>query len=180
MFDNAKAQDFIVKFINEFKKEYPTVIIDFAYDDELDIFDIWHDSYDFQFKDQRFLSKVGILIKDILYANEIFNISFGYDYLRLSKNEVKNYVFQKNTYSTDVPMFTPKHSDLLKFFSYSTSVNVDELCLADVIKNTTVNYIQKDLPSISNNICYDENAKLYENIWPINNNCNKLEERLAS
>lgn len=180
MFDNAKAQDYIIKFINELKKEYPTVIIDSIYDDEHDIFDIWHDSYDFQFKDQGFLSKVGMLIKDILYANEIFNISFGYDYLRSSKNEVKSYVFQKNTYLTTAPMFTAKHSDLLKSFSYSIAVNVNEFCLTDVIKNTTVNYIRKDLPLISNNIYYDENAKLYENIWSINNNCNKLEVRLAS
>jgi hypothetical protein len=56
--------------------------IDYSYDDDNDLFDIWHDDRALQFENNDFLRKIGTLLKEILYANDVFNVSFGYDVLK--------------------------------------------------------------------------------------------------
>jgi hypothetical protein len=179
MFNEEKK--YVDKFIYEFNKTYPSVKIDYSYDAECEIFDIWHDSSSLQFENKDFLKQVGMLIKNILYDNEVFNISFGYDYSKTTKNIVKNYVFQYNTFSAIVPTtITLERSNTLKDFSYNTELKMDKNFLSDVFSKTTVQYIQQDIISRFNYKNIEGNTKISENQWLFVEENNRPEERLAA
>ncbi|MDF2880170.1 MAG: hypothetical protein K0R54_727 [Clostridiaceae bacterium] len=80
--DKLKQQEYIEIFISKLKNKYQEVNFGYVYNEESNIYDIWHDNYTLQFENLNFLKNVGLLIKDILYNNEIFNISFGYDFTK--------------------------------------------------------------------------------------------------
>ncbi|WP_372997000.1 hypothetical protein [Lutispora sp.] len=73
---------FIEEFISKVKDKYRDLIIGYEFDDEDNAFDIWHTGKHYESNDEEFLSYTGELIRDVLFANGIFNISFGYDYLK--------------------------------------------------------------------------------------------------
>ena len=80
----------IKKFILEIKKNH-TLNIGYVYLKEDDLFDIWHDSKELQFHDKEFLKFVGLQLQNLLYSKGIYNISFGYDYVKakiLTKNKI--------------------------------------------------------------------------------------------
>lgn len=78
-------EKFIKQFINEFKVIYPTVSIGYDYDEENDFYSILHNNQELQFNDKEFSTKVGNLIKEILYKNDIYNFSFCYDFDEICK-----------------------------------------------------------------------------------------------
>jgi|GEM_PF-5886742 len=71
---------YIQKFIVLLRKEYPTILINYSYDKEEDFYSIQHNSKELQFNNEEFLNKVGQLINEVLYENDIYNFSFGYDF----------------------------------------------------------------------------------------------------
>ncbi len=47
---------------------------------------IWHNDLYLEFQDSDFKKTVGKIAHDILFANDIYNFSFGYDYKDFYKN----------------------------------------------------------------------------------------------
>jgi hypothetical protein len=67
-------------FIAKLKERYCDLDIGYDYDAATDQYNIWHTDSELQFKNNDFLAFTGTLIVDLFYRNDIFNISFGYDY----------------------------------------------------------------------------------------------------
>ena len=86
---------YIEEFISSIKKKYDKLVIGYDYDEEEDVYDIWHNSENLQYNDTDFLYFVGSLIKEKLYKNDIFNFSFGYDYYKSKEleNKMNRYIF---------------------------------------------------------------------------------------
>lgn len=95
-----KENKLIKRFISRIKERYPHLIIDYDHYPESDEYDIWHVDYKLQFEDIEFLKYVGELMKEILFDNEVFNYSFGYDYLKAKA------LFNDNSYANNVDVFT--------------------------------------------------------------------------
>lgn len=72
----------IRSFISRLATLYPNLQINFSYDEAADQFSIWHLDPDLQFNNKKFLENVGQLIQEILYSEDVFNFSFGYDYFK--------------------------------------------------------------------------------------------------
>ena len=89
-------QEQINIFKEKIKSRYQDLRIGYSYDDEEDYYHIWHTNSQLQFEDNAFPGFVGSLIKEFFYSNDIFNLSFGYDYLEDEKSklsyEITNYI----------------------------------------------------------------------------------------
>lgn len=70
----------VERFIKLVKDKYPTISMDFHYNHDEDIFEIWYDDERLEFGDINFQLYVGNLIKEVLYDNDVFNFSFIYNY----------------------------------------------------------------------------------------------------
>jgi len=70
------------------KARYPDLRIGYSYDDDEDYYHIWHTNSHLQFEDTAFPGFVGSLIKECFYSKDIFNFSFGYDYLEDEKSKL--------------------------------------------------------------------------------------------
>jgi len=75
----SKCETYVNKFILKVKDKYPDIIIEYNYNEDR-IFDIRHNNRALQFGDKEFSNYIGALIRDMFFNNNIFNISFGYDY----------------------------------------------------------------------------------------------------
>lgn len=144
----TQVEEYIRKFISEIKKQYPDIIINYSYDDETKLFDIWHNNRVLQFENKDFLIYVGTLIKKILYANNIYNFSFGYDYIKTKAIE-PNYVMQKDVLVSIQPIAIFSNIDASVSFSFNTGI------------------IQKKLPNLADNILI--NCERQENASKFNN-----------
>lgn len=111
----TQVEEYIRKFISEIKKQYPDIIINYSYDDETKLFDIWHNNRVLQFENKDFLIYVGTLIKKILYANNIYNFSFGYGYIKTKAIE-PNYVMQKDVLVSIQPIAI--FSNIMRLFHF--------------------------------------------------------------
>lgn len=69
-------------FVSRIKKLYPSLDVDFSYDEKGNQFSIWHTDPELQFNNDQFLKDIGWLIKEVLYAENIYNFSFGYDHFK--------------------------------------------------------------------------------------------------
>lgn len=170
--DILKQQDYIEKFISELKNRYPEVNFGYSYDEDCKLFDIWHDSDTLQFENQNFLEQVGLLIKNILYDNEIYNISFGFDFLKQTKKTVKSYRYLKGEFLNE-PIITMKHKSFIKTFE--ENINVSDSIAPEMMLSTTIHYSHLEfIPMFKNYAVKKENTNL--NKW-IFNNCVNLEKR---
>ena len=78
-------QDQIAIFKKSINAKYPDLSIGYSYDSAEDYYHIWHTNRHLQFKDEEFRRFAGSLIKTCFYSKNIFNFSFGYDYLEDEK-----------------------------------------------------------------------------------------------
>lgn len=67
----------IENFIEKLSSYYEDIVLNYSYNEKEDFFDIWHDNLEYQFNNKEFLICVGKLLKEILYDNDIYNVSFG-------------------------------------------------------------------------------------------------------
>ena len=72
--------ELIKKFKDRIIARYPELYVDFEYDSEQDEYDIWHNNPELEFNDEKFIKFVGEAAQEILFNNNIYNFSFGYDY----------------------------------------------------------------------------------------------------
>jgi hypothetical protein len=80
---NIDAEKYIIKFIEKIKIQYPELIIEYEYDEKEDQYKIWHTNREIQSSNAiDFLDYCGNSLRTILYNNNIYNFSFGYDYYK--------------------------------------------------------------------------------------------------
>lgn len=77
-----KEQELIRKFISSIEGQYGGIEIEYSYNEELNLHDIYHNNKNFQFENREFLNFVGLKLKELLYDKGLHNVSFGYDYDR--------------------------------------------------------------------------------------------------
>jgi len=91
----------IEKFILKVKERYPHLNIGYDYCSETDEYDIWHIDPQLQFEDKDFIKFVGRLMKEILFDNNVFDFSFGYDHLK-AKALFTGYEYDDVSYNIEV------------------------------------------------------------------------------
>ena len=69
------------------KEKYPDLYMGYSYDAKEDYYHIWHINSHLQYEDENFLDFIGSLIKECFYSKDIFNFSFGYDYVEDEKSK---------------------------------------------------------------------------------------------
>jgi hypothetical protein len=78
---NIDAEKYIIEFIEKITAQYPELKIDYEYNEEEDYYRVRHTNKYLQFGNTtEFLNHSGNLLRTILYDNNIYNFSFGYDY----------------------------------------------------------------------------------------------------
>lgn len=104
---DSKKIGLIEKFISEIKNKYSNLYIEYNYDEQDDLYEIWHNNADLEYKDEEFKKIVASKAKEILFDNDIFNFYFGYDHFKTiklhdltNKSIIDNYHL-KTKYKTD-------------------------------------------------------------------------------
>lgn len=85
MIISMNIKELIESFIKAIKNEYPSLIIGYDFDDEMDQYDIWHIDSNLEFSDKNFKSFVAEKAREYLFNNNIYNFSFGYDHYKYKK-----------------------------------------------------------------------------------------------
>lgn len=144
-----KEEGFIKEFVDTIKKEYPSLMIDYYYDDEDEYFAIWHNNPKLQFENDNFLEYVGGLMKEKLVSNGVKDFSFAYDYYKAKEYEdnrfksflnnieavFKNYNINKNSFEIHVDV---KNSIKNSGKHYYNINNMKYKHLTDAIFNTKI------------------------------------------
>jgi len=79
---NIDTEKHIIRFIEKLKSQYPELIVDYKYNKEEDQYKIWHTNREIQSSNTNdFLDYCGNLLRIVLYNNNIYNFSFGYNYV---------------------------------------------------------------------------------------------------
>jgi len=78
--------ELIKEFIKVVNLHYPNLYICFDYSEDLDEYMIWHDDLHLEFQDNNFKKTVGKIAHDVLFNNDVYNFSFGYDYKEFHEN----------------------------------------------------------------------------------------------
>lgn len=86
----------IEKFIKQISEKYPSVYIDYEYDIEEDEYTIWHNDSELEFNNDSFSKFVGERAEELLFKNNIFNFSIGYDYDKALEISNKKIAFSIN------------------------------------------------------------------------------------
>lgn len=89
-------QILIKKFISQISEIYPSLHIDYEYDIEEDEYTIWHNNSELEFNNDSFSKFIGEKAEELLFKNNIFNFSIGYDYDK--ELEISN---EKTSFSTN-------------------------------------------------------------------------------
>jgi len=84
---NPINENIVKQFIMQLKKQWNNLVVEYRYDTDEDVWDIWHYNYELQYNDINFQKSIGKLIRTQFFDQGIFNISFGY------KHKTENYVF---------------------------------------------------------------------------------------
>ena len=119
MMDKIKL---IEKLVNKINFYYPELYIDFSYDERLDEYEIWHNNPQLEFQDSEFKRIIGQIAQDILFDNNVYNFSFGYDHYKAKEIEKG-----KNEYSmkdTKINTFGIVYSNIDKTPNYSNNINL--------------------------------------------------------
>lgn len=80
------TEKFIIQFVNEIKNAYNCLFVSYIYDEKENMYWIFHDNFAME-SDVKFKSFIGGLMKKILFANNIENFGFEYDYDGILKNK---------------------------------------------------------------------------------------------
>ncbi|QXE18379.1 hypothetical protein [Clostridium sp. 001] len=125
--ETRSHEDLIKVFIKSIKQKYSNIIIDYDYDEDEDIYDIWHNNETLQFENESFLDFVGSKMKEIFYNNDMFNFSFGYDYFK-AKSLEPSYKLQRDTIvNADSIIINSKLMSDINRFSYSINLEKDTI-----------------------------------------------------
>lgn len=133
--------ELIKKFVNKVNSYYPGLYINFSYDEGIDEYEIWHNNPQLEFQDSEFKKIVGQIAQDILFDNNVYNFSFGYDHHKTKKIEKR-----KNEYSiknTKVNTFEIIYSDIDKTSKHGNNANFNILDESNRIVYSDIDSISK-------------------------------------
>lgn len=152
--NNSFQKECIEKFIRELKSKYYDISIGYIYNEDEDLFDIWHNNKDLQFSNNDFLKVVGNLLKEIIYSQGIYNVSFGYDYMKTTSDE-NSYVAQKKAILETDPIITMSlNNDLKGFLSNDSTIVIRKESFFDIGNNTKVYYSKEDVSKYNDGFAY--------------------------
>lgn len=77
--------DKISIFIDAVKKRYVNIYIDYTYNLENDVYEIWHNREDLEYTDTEFRHLTGKLLTELFLNNNIVNVYITYDYEKAKK-----------------------------------------------------------------------------------------------
>lgn len=171
--------EFINKFIAAVKEKYPQIIMGYSYDQEYELFNIWHTNKTLQFENKEFLNFSGTLIKNIFFDNEIFNVSFGYDYDR-DKIEEKSYVVQNNMIINTSPKIVINCSQSFKNYSLSNDGVFNKDFFSDMVVTAKVQNNLKEKNFIFSDTSINIKETLIDKKWILFEQSEVVEEGLAA
>ncbi|MCQ4924959.1 hypothetical protein NE686_17800 [Tissierella carlieri] len=85
-------------FICEISNKYPSLKIEYDYDSDLDLYDIWHTDQYLQFNDKNFKQYIAEKAREYLFDNNIYNFSFGYDHIKYIRSKQKSFNKEKSLF----------------------------------------------------------------------------------
>jgi len=148
-----RGEEFIQEFIRANKDKYPDLYIDYDYDLESDWFKIWHNDFQMRFVNwsinYEFSAFIGQMIKDILYKNNIYNFSFGYDCAKATR--MANTEFQVKCFigaiKENVPSITKieyiYYPHINQYGIWHNLKPIEEKELQDIIGNLIYDYFYR-------------------------------------
>lgn len=152
--NNSFQKECIEKFIMELKSKYYDINIGYIYNEDEDLFDIWHNNKELQFSNKDFLKFVGELLKEIVYSQGIYNVSFGYDYTKTTSDE-NSYVAQGKVVLGTNPIITMSlNNDLKGFLSNDSTISIRKESFFDIGNNTRVYYSKEDVSKYNDGFDY--------------------------
>lgn len=113
----------INEFISDIKKQFPSLHIDYEYDPETNEYDIWHNNEELEFRNEKFVSYIGDKAEEILFKNDIYNFSFGYDYCKAK--EFGNKIGRYTLYKTELSQLEYEYTEIVDSLNYDSNVNSD-------------------------------------------------------
>lgn len=157
--NNSFQKECIEKFIRELKNKYYDIGIGYVYNEDEDLFDIWHNNKELQFSNKGFLKFVGKLLKEIIYSQGIYNISFGYDYTKTTSDE-SSYVAQSKVILGSDPIITMSlNNDLKGFLSNNSDIIIRKESFFDIGNNTKVYHSKEDISKYNDVFAYLDKDK---------------------
>lgn len=123
----SNMQEQINKFEAKINDRYPDLKIGHSYDAEEDYYHIWHTNSHLQFEDDDFPGFVGGLIKECFYSNDIYNFSFGYDYIEDEKSKI---FYEMNTSHNDITFRFTEMLDTANINLYKMAESPNSFSLA--------------------------------------------------
>jgi len=73
-------KDKIEFFINQVKDIYKDIYIDYFYNSDTDVYEIWHNKKELEYKNHEFRKFTGKLLTELFIADGIYNIYMTYNY----------------------------------------------------------------------------------------------------
>lgn len=145
--------------INDFKEKikvkYPELYIGYSYNADEDYYHIWHTNSHLQFEDDDFLKLIGGLIRECFYSKDIYNFSFGYDYLEDEKSKLIYEVKRKyNDITLNIGQMVgtqqPIHYHLIKNYTSLNWANFDSIKIDFDAKDLSFcNQLIRQVPLVS-------------------------------
>lgn len=158
--NNSFQKECIEKFIKELKSKYYDISIGYIYNENEDLFDIWHNNKDLQFSNKDFLKFVGKLLKEVIYSQGIYNVSFGYDYTKTTNDEISYVVQSKVILETNPIIKISLNNDLKGFLSNDSTSIIRKESFFDIGDNTKVYYSKEDVSKYNyGSNCFDKDKK---------------------
>jgi len=75
------TEERVMQLISQLKTQWDDLVVEYEYDAQDDVWDIWHFNYELQYNDMNFQKLVGKLIRALFFDQGTFNISFGYKHI---------------------------------------------------------------------------------------------------
>ena len=64
---NQITEDIVKQFITQLKTQWDNLVVEYRYDADEDVWDIWHFNYGLQYNDMNFQKAVGKLIRTLFF-----------------------------------------------------------------------------------------------------------------
>lgn len=146
------VNDLIKKFVVEIKNQYPALYIETCYDNEEDLYEIWHNDANLEYGDKHFKKTIGLKAQEILFNNNIFNFYFGY-------NHLKSLELENKVYKTQFDKLNITVKGEIKDVSHSHKN--DDYKINRYIKNTHIDNNKAEIKLEMNCLDKDDNSKRF-------------------
>ncbi|PKM89540.1 MAG: hypothetical protein CVU87_05165 [Firmicutes bacterium HGW-Firmicutes-12] len=154
----------IEEFISKIKEQYQDLIVEYTYCNETNEYEIWHNDKRLQYENKNFMDFIGKRMNDILFVNNVFNFSFGYDHIK-TNNRLLDYDWNID-YSADIVTnytFTTDDCEEVNFYYPSTKVvELKDIQASIIYHPANRSYIPNILHNENNSLYYLDQYALYD------------------